>query len=64
MYMERTTLKVNCECNAQNHMTRGFSGDPQEEIKEGVCIGCGGRATKTNNTLCDKCWQDAEGENK
>lgn len=27
----------------------------------GVCIGCGGRATKTNNTLCQACWNDAEG---
>ena len=25
------------------------------------CIGCDGRATKTNNTLCQSCWNDAEG---
>lgn len=28
------------------------------------CIGCGGRATRTNNTLCQSCWNDAEGENE
>lgn len=27
------------------------------------CIGCGREATRTNNTLCQKCWDDAEGEN-
>lgn len=32
----------------------------QTEV-EGNCIGCGGRATRTNNTLCQKCWEDAEG---
>ena len=28
---------------------------------EGKCVGCGGRATRTNNTLCQACWNDAEG---
>jgi hypothetical protein len=26
-----------------------------------ICVGCGGRATRTNNTLCQACWNDAEG---
>lgn len=26
-----------------------------------ICVGCGGRATRTNNTLCQSCWNDAEG---
>lgn len=25
-----------------------------------ICIGCGGLATRTNNTLCQSCWNDAE----
>ncbi len=25
------------------------------------CIGCGQLATRTNNTLCQSCWNDAEG---
>lgn len=29
-------------------------------LPENKCIGCGGRATKTNNTLCQSCWNDAE----
>ena len=32
--------------------------------EDGDCVGCGGRATRTNNTLCQECWQDAEGENE
>jgi hypothetical protein len=31
---------------------------------ERKCIGCGGRATRTNYTLCQDCWNDAEGENE
>lgn len=38
--MERTTLKVNCECNAQNHMTRGYSAN-EEELEEKDCTFCG-----------------------
>ncbi len=28
---------------------------------DGKCIGCGGVATRTNNTLCQFCWYQAEG---
>lgn len=35
-----------------------------EKWEDGECVGCGGRATRTNNTLCDRCWQDTEGGNK
>lgn len=27
---------------------------------EHKCIGCGGFAIRTNNTLCQACWNDAE----
>lgn len=30
----------------------------------GKCIGCGEVATRTNNTLCQNCWYDCEGENE
>ena len=26
-----------------------------------MCIACGDEATRTNNTLCQRCWYDAEG---
>lgn len=35
--------------------------------KTEICIGCDGkrgRATRCNNTLCQECWYDAEGENE
>lgn len=31
-----------------------------ETIEKGVCVGCGGIAIKTNNTLCSYCWIQAE----
>ena len=31
-----------------------------EELNEGICVGCGGRATRTNFTLCQSCWNDTE----
>lgn len=34
----------------------------QKEL--GRCIGCGSKATRTNNTLCSDCWHDAEGSNE
>ena len=35
-----------------------------EQREPKVCIGCGGVATRTNNTLCQDCWNDAEGVNE
>lgn len=40
--------------------------DKQEEATRIIlesypeCVGCGGHATRTNNTLCQSCWNDAE----
>lgn len=41
-------------------LTRTFP--PVRNILENEqkCVGCGGRATRTNNTLCQACWNDAE----
>lgn len=43
-----------------------FALEKQEEATRTIlesypeCVGCGGRAIKTNNTLCKSCWNDAE----
>lgn len=39
-----------------------FATKELEAIEPKNCIGCGGRATRTNNTLCQSCWYDAEGQ--
>lgn len=36
----------------------------ESEVEEGKCIGCGRKATRTNNTLCQECWYDTEGTNE
>lgn len=35
----------------------------EERIALELCISCGEKATRTGNTLCQKCWYNAEGEN-
>ena len=35
--------------------------ETKEQTKTGVCVGCGGVADRTNNTLCLTCWWLAEG---
>lgn len=34
----------------------------QKEL--GRCINCKAKATRTNNTLCQECWYDAEGSER